>query len=129
MIGLAGRPDDELTARVDGAAIGKDETIFDELVDVLDVGGEEDIEGRAVFDLLRQLRGGAQAGDDVDFVLTFEGAAEIRQNVGEVCGRGHVEFRRLGEAACYTEPGNRQTRLSPHVPDVRVGSMALPFLV
>ena len=76
-IGTAGRPDNELAARVDGAGIRKNETILDELIDVFDVGGEENVEGCAVFDLLGELRGGAEAGDDVDFGLVFEGAAEV----------------------------------------------------
>lgn len=87
-------PDCQLAASVDGAGVGKDKTILDELIDVFDVSGEEDAEGRAVFDLLGQLRGRSQAGDDVDFGLTLERGVEIREYVREICGGGYVEVKR-----------------------------------
>ena len=98
-IGPAGRPDYKLAACVDGAAAGNDKSILDELIDMLDVSGEEDVEGCAVFDLLGQLSGRAEAGHDVDFSLPFEGGAEIRQDGRQVGGRGDVQLGALGECS------------------------------
>src|SRR6185312_1067000 len=90
--GCARRPHDEFAARVDGAGARRDQLLRGKLVNVLHVGGEKDVEGRTVFDLLRELRRCAHAGDDVNAGFLFECRAEFRENVREIRRSGNVQF-------------------------------------
>jgi hypothetical protein len=69
------------------------------------IGRGEDVEGRAVIDLLRELRRGGVAKDHVDAFLGFEYRSNLSENISKVSGGRDGElparFRgSLGSARC-----------------------------
>jgi hypothetical protein len=92
---LAG-PEDEDAVGVGHGLGGVGELAGDELFGVNEVGGEEDIEGGAGFDLLHERGGAAEGGDELDAGGVFVGGGESGQDGLEVGGGGDVELFRGG---------------------------------
>src|SRR5690348_1773167 len=88
-VAVGGCPQRDATARVDGFAVGNDQALLVQLVDVAHAGGGEEIHWRAVLDLLGEQTSGAEYEYDFSFISGFEGAPELFESGREIGGGGY----------------------------------------
>ena len=60
------------------------------------ISGREDIEGAAIFDLLRELRRSTITNDNVDLRLLPECRGDLIKRASEIGGRGNRDLGRSG---------------------------------
>jgi len=99
-LGIGAGPGDEAAAGVDALRAGDRQAGGFEFVDEGDVGGGEDVDLRAGFDLLREHAGGGEVEGNGGAGLSFEGLAEFGEGFLEVGSRGDEEgfARRIAAA-------------------------------
>ena len=103
---VAARPYDDATARIERFRVGNDQAFAFEAVDVADVGCREQINRRAVFNLLRQRPCRAEQESHLDAGLLFKAFADFFKRRRQVGGSSHRNLshirlvaRRLPRAA------------------------------
>ena len=86
-LAAGGNPQGEDPAGIDRAAGARDQPLAFEFGDVFGIGRGENIEGRRVLDLARQLRRRGEAEHRMDAGLGLELTSDFREDLGQV-GRG-----------------------------------------
>ena len=109
-------PEHQLAARIDGSSRRKDQVFARQFVDVLGVRRGEDVERRSVLDLLRQLRGRAEAESHVDAGFPLEDLAQFSEDLGQVGGGCDVQLRPRRDVRVPAASGSRQRQQQRKVP-------------
>src|SRR5438552_596064 len=111
-----GYPQHKFSASVNCLRIWNHVTFPRELIDVLRVGCREYIIGRTVFDLLGELRGGAETKGDVDSCLPFKCLAHFREGAREIRGGGDIDFGARAAGVRSSAGRNKARQHDPNKP-------------